>query len=141
MMIVLKIMFLLLKCCNNKQEFLIIRFVSDLSENHFFWIENDRMSLRLFYVDHERYKLKQNCCNDKSRCIDFYFDEVSEIKMNQHEYFYKRFDEPSERRSRGFFKDEWFTLSLLLIFFKQFRQNTSDLNIEFDKTFIKTCKF
>ena len=58
MIIVFKIMSLLLKCCNNKQKFLIIRLVSDLSENHFSWIKNDRMSLRLFNIDHERYKLR-----------------------------------------------------------------------------------
>ena len=40
------------------------------------------MSLRLFYADHERYKLRQNRCNDKPRCIDFYFDEISEVEMN-----------------------------------------------------------
>ena len=65
MMIVFKIISSLLKCCNNKQKFLIMRFVFDFSENHFFKIKNDRMSLRLFYADHERYKLRQNCCNDK----------------------------------------------------------------------------
>ena len=64
-MIVFKIMSSLLKCCNNRQKFLIMRFVFDFSENHFFLKKNDRMSLCLFYVDHERYKLKQNRCNDK----------------------------------------------------------------------------
>ena len=99
------------------------------------------MSLRLFYADHERYKLKQNRCNDKSRCIDFYFDEIFEIKMNQHEHFCKRFNESSERLSCDLFKDEWLILSLLFIFFKQFRQNTSDFSIESDKTFIEIRKF
>ena len=99
------------------------------------------MSLRLFYVDYERYKLKQNRCNDKFWCIDCYFDEVSEIKMNQHERFYKRFNESSKRLSRGLFKDEWLILSFLFTFFKQFRQDTSDLSIEFDKTFIEIHKF
>ena len=101
-----KIMSSLLKCCDNKQKFLIMRFVFDFSENHFSWIEDDRMSLRLFYVDHEHYKLKQNRCNDKSWCIDFYFDEISEIKMNQYERFRKRFNESSERLSRDLLKDE-----------------------------------
>ena len=119
-MIVLKIVPSLLKCCDNKQEFLIMRLVSDLNGNHFFWIKDDRMSLRLFYADHERYKLKQNHCNGKFWCIDFYFNEISEIKMNQHEHFCKRFDELSEHLSRDLFKDEWFTLSFLFIFFKQF---------------------
>ena len=32
-------------------------------------------------------------------------------------------------------------MSFLLIFFKQFRQNTNDLNIESDKTFIEIYKF
>ena len=35
-MIVFKIMLLLLKCCNNKQKFLIMRLVFDFSENCFF---------------------------------------------------------------------------------------------------------
>ena len=141
MMIVFKIILSLLKCCDNKQKFLIMRLVSDFSENHFFWIKDDRISLRLFYVDHERYKLKQNRCNDKFWCIDFYSDEDSEIKMNQHERFRKRFDKSSKRLSCDLLKDEWFILFLLFTFFKQFRQNTSDLNIEFNKTFIKICKF
>ena len=34
-MTVFKIMPSLLKCCDNKQEFLIMRLVSDLNENHF----------------------------------------------------------------------------------------------------------
>ena len=34
-MIILKIISLLLKCCNNKQEFLIMHFVSDFNGNHF----------------------------------------------------------------------------------------------------------
>ena len=141
MMTVFKVMPSLLKCCDNKQEFLIMRLVSDFSGNHFSWIKNDRMSLRLFYAGHERYKLEQNRCNDKLRCIDFYSDEISEIKTNQHERFRKRLDESLKRLSRGLFKDEWFILSFLLILFKQFRQNTSDFNIELDKTSIKICKF
>ena len=141
MMTVFKIMFSLLKCCDNKQKFLIMRLVSDFSKNHFFWIKGDRMSLRLFYADHERYKLKQNRCNDKLRCIDFYSDEIFEVKMNQHERFRKRFNESSKRLPRGLLKDEWFTLSSLLTFFKQFCQSTSDLNIKFDKTFIEIRKF
>ena len=99
------------------------------------------MSLRLFYVDHERYKLKQNRCNDKLWCIDFYSDEISEIKMNQHERFRKRFNESSKRLPRDLFNDEWLILSFLFTFFKQFCQNTSDLNIESDKTFIEIRKF
>ena len=141
MIIVLKIMSLLLKCCDNKQKFLIMRLVSDLSKNYFSWIKNDRMSLRLFYADHKRYKLKQNRCNDKLWCIDFYSDKISEIKMNQHERFYKRLDESSKRLPRDLFKNEWLILSSLFIFFKQFRQSTSDFNIKSDKTFIKIRKF
>ena len=118
-----------------------MRLVSGLSENHFFWVENDRMSLRLSYAGHERYKLKQNRCNDKFWCIDFYSDEISEIKMNQHRRFRKRFDEPSKRLPRDLLKDEWFILSFLFISFKQFRQNTSDLSIKSDKTFIEIRKF
>ena len=121
MMIVFKIIFSLLKCCNNKQEFLIMCLIFDLSENYFFWIKNDRMLLCLFYVDHKRYKLRQNCCNDKLWCIDFYFNEISEVKMNQHKHFRKRFDESSKRLPRDLWKDEWFILSFLFIFFKQFR--------------------
>ena len=64
------------------------------------------MSLRLFYAGHERYKLEQNRCNDKFRCIGFYSDEISEIKMNQHERFYKRLDESSERLPYDLLKDE-----------------------------------
>ena len=141
MMIVFKIIFSSLKCCDNKQEFLIMRFISDLSENHFSWIKGDRMSLCLFYVDHERYKLKQNRCNDKFWSIDFYFNKISEIKMNQHKHFRKRFDESSKRLLRGLLKNEWLILSFLLIFFKQFRQSTSDFSIESDKMFIKIYKF
>ena len=63
--IVFKIMSSLLKCCDNKQKFLIIRLVFDFNKYHFFRLKDDRISLRLFYVDHERYKLKQNRCNDK----------------------------------------------------------------------------
>ena len=107
----------------------------------FFWIKNDRMPLRLFYADHECYKLKQDRCNDKFWCIDFYFDEIFEIKMNQHECFCKRFNELSKRLSRDLLKDEWFILSFLLTFFKQFRQSTNDFNIESYKTFKKICKF
>ena len=99
------------------------------------------MSLRLFYVGHERYKLKQNCCNNKFWCIDFYSDEISKIKINQHERFCKRFDELSKRLPRDLLKDEWFILSFLLTFFKQFRQSTNDFSIKFDKTFIKIRKF
>ena len=98
-----------------------MRFVFDLSENHLFWIESDRMLLRLFHVGHERYKLKQNRCNDKFWCIDFSSDEISEVKMNQHEHFCKCLDELSKRLSRDFFKDEWFILFFLFTFFKQFR--------------------
>ena len=99
------------------------------------------MSLRLFYVDHERYKLKQDHCNDKLWCINFYSDKISQIEMNQHERFYKRLDESSKRLSRDLLKDEWLILSSLFTFFKQFRQSTSDLNIESDKTFIEIRKF
>ena len=141
MMIVFKIMSSLLKCCDNKQKFLIMRLVSDFSENHFSWIKGDRMPLRLFYADHERYKLRQNRCNDKLWCIDFYSDEISEIKMNQHERFRKRFDEPSKRLPRDLLKNEWLILSSLLTFFKQFRQNTSDFSIKSDKTPIEIRKF
>ena len=140
-MIVFKIISSLLKCCDNKQKFLIIRLIFDFSRNHFSWIENDRMSLRLFYVNHERYKLKQNRYNDKFWCIDFYFNEISEIKMNQHKYFCKRLNESSKRLPHDLLKNEWFILFLLFTFFKQFRQSISDLNIESDKTFIKIRKF
>ena len=141
MMIVFKTMSLLLKCCDNKQEFLIMRLVFNFNENHFFSIKDDRISLYLFYADYERYKLRQNRCNDKFWCIDFYSDEISEIKINQHKCFYKRFDKLSKHLSRDLFKDEWLILSFLFISFKQFCQSTSDFNIEFHKTFIKICKF
>ena len=141
MMIVFKIMSLLLKCCNNKQKFLIIHFVFDFSENHFSDIENDRMLLRLIYVDHERYKLKQNCFIDKLWCMDFYFNKFSKIKMNQYERFYKRFNELSKCLFRDFLQDKWFILSFLFIIFNQFRQSTNDSYIESHKIFIKICKF
>ena len=35
MMIIFKIMFSLLKRCNNEQKFLIMRFVTNFNENHF----------------------------------------------------------------------------------------------------------
>ena len=140
-MLVFKIMFSLLKCYDNKQKFLIMRLVSDFSKNHFFWIKDDRISLCLFYVNHERYKLKQNCCNDKFWCIDFYSDKIFEIKRNQHKRFYKCFNESSKRLLRGLFKNEWSTLFLLFTHFKQFRQSMNDFNIKSYKTFIKIRKF
>ena len=57
-MIVFKIISSLLKYCDNRQEFLIMHFVFDLSENHFSWTKDDRILLDLIYVDHERYKLR-----------------------------------------------------------------------------------
>ena len=99
------------------------------------------MSLRLFSVIRERHELKQNNCNDKIRRIDFYFNEIAEIKMNQHKRFYKRFNKSSKRLSRDVVKNERFVLFFLFIFLKQFRQKPSDLNIKFHKTFIKICEF
>ena len=134
-------MFSLMKCYNNKQKFLIMRFVFDFSKNYFSWVKNNRMSLRLIHVDHDRYKLKQNYCNDKLWCIDFYFNEVFEIKMNQHKRFCKRFNESSKRMPRDLFKTEWLIFFLLFTFFKQFRQSTSDSNIKLHKIVTKICKF
>ena len=65
-MIVFKIMFSLLKCCDDKRKILIMRLVSDFSKNYFFQIKDNRMLLHPIYVDHERYKLKQNRCNNKT---------------------------------------------------------------------------
>ena len=40
------------------------------------------MLLRLSRVVRERHELKQNNCDNKIRRIDFYFNEITEIKMN-----------------------------------------------------------
>ena len=40
------------------------------------------MSLRLFNVEREYHELKQNNCDNKIQRIDFYFNEIIEIKMN-----------------------------------------------------------
>ena len=79
------------------------------------------MLLRLLNVIRERHKLKQNNCDDKIRRIDFYFNEIVEIKMNQHEHFYKCFNKLSKRLSCDVAKNEQFVLLFLFIFFKQFR--------------------
>ena len=49
MMIIFILMFSLLKYYDNEQEFLILRLVSNLNKNHFFWIKDDRILLRLIY--------------------------------------------------------------------------------------------
>ena len=140
MIIIFEIMSSLLKCCDNEQELLIMRFVSDFSENHLSWIENNRMSARLIYADHERYKLKQNRCDGKLWCISFYFNKISEIEMNQHERFYERLNKSSKRLSCAVLKDEWLILFFLLTSFKQFCQSTNNLNIESHETFIEIRK-
>ena len=140
MIIIFEIVFLLLKCCDNEQKLLIMRLVFDLSENHFFRIKDNRISARLIYIDHERYKLKQNRCDDKLWCINFYFNEISEIEMNQHKRFRERFNKSLKRLSCVVFKDEWFILFFLLTSFKQFCQNTSNFNIKSHETFIKIRK-
>ena len=117
-MTIFKIMSSLLNCCNKKQTFLIMRFVSDFIKNYFSWIESNRMSLLLTYVDHERYKLKQNRYNDKLWYIDFSFDEVFKNKMNQHKRFRKHFDESLKRLSCSFLKNEWLILFFPFTFFK-----------------------
>ena len=99
------------------------------------------MSLRLINVRCECYKLKQNNCDDKIRRIDFYYNKISEIKMNQHEHFYKCFDKSSKRLFRDVVKNERFALLFLFIFFKQFRQKLNDFNIKFHEMFIKICEF
>ena len=58
MMIIFKIMFSLLKHCNNEQESLIMRFVTNFSENHLSQIKCNKILLRLFSVIRERYELK-----------------------------------------------------------------------------------
>ena len=99
------------------------------------------MLLRLINVKCKCYELKQNNCDDKIRRIDFYFNKILEIKMNQHKRFYKRFDKSSKRLFRDVVKDEQFVLLFLFIFFKQFCQKSNDFNIKSYKTFIKICKF
>ena len=64
------------------------------------------MSLRLFNVIRERHELKQNNCDDKTRRINFYFNEIAEIKMNQHERFCKRFNKSSKRLFRDVVKNK-----------------------------------
>ena len=99
------------------------------------------MSLRLINVKCKCYKLKQNNYDDKIRRINFYFNEISKIKMNQHERFCKCFNKSLKRLSRDVIKNEQFTLLFLFIFFKQFRQRSSDFNIKSHETFIKIYKF
>ena len=99
------------------------------------------MLLCLFNVIHERHKLKQNNCDDKIRRINLYFNEIAEIKINQHECFYKRFNKSSKRLSRDVVKNEQFVLLFLFTFLKQFRQKSNNLNIKFHETFIKICEF
>ena len=76
------------------------------------------MLLRLFNVIRERYKLKQNNCDDKIRRIDFYFNEIIKIKMNQYERFYKHFDKSLKRLSCDIVKNKQFALFFLFTFFK-----------------------
>ena len=57
------------------------------------------MSLRLFNVIRERHELKSNNYNDKIQRIDFYLNKIIKIKINQHEYFYKRFNKLLKRLS------------------------------------------
>ena len=64
------------------------------------------MLLRLINVKCECYELKQNNYDDKTRRIDLYFNEISEIKMNQHKHFYKHFDKSSKRLSRDIIKNK-----------------------------------
>ena len=97
-----------------------MRFVMNFSENHLFRIKCNEMLLRLFNVIRERHELKQNNCDDKIRRIDFYFNEIVEIKINQHEHFYKRFDKLSKRLSCDVVKNERFALFFLFTFLKQF---------------------
>ena len=141
MMIIFKIMFSLLKRCNNIQKFLIIHLITNFNKNYLFRIKCNEISLRLFNVIRECHELKQNNCDDKIQYIDLYFNEIIEIKMNQHKYFYKCFNKSSKRLSCNVVKDEWFVLLYLFIFFKQFRQKLNNFNIKSHETFIKSCKF
>ena len=104
MIIIFKILPLLLKRCNNEQKFLIIYLIFNFNKNYFFRIKDNSMSSRLIYVDHERYKLKQNRCDDKFSCMDFYFNKISEIKINQHKYFHERSNELSKYLFYDLFK-------------------------------------
>ena len=83
-----------------------MRLVTNFNENHLFRIKRNEMLLRLFSVIHKYHKLKQNNCDDKIRRIDFYFNEIIEIKMNQHERFCKHFDKSSKRLFRDIVKNE-----------------------------------
>ena len=82
MMIIFKIMFSLLKRCNNEQKFLIMRFITNFNENHFFQIKRNKILLRLFSVVRERYELKRNNYDNKIQRINFYFNKIAEIKIN-----------------------------------------------------------
>ena len=64
------------------------------------------MLLHLFNVIRERHELKQNNCDDKTRRIDFYFNEIIEIKMNQYKRFCKRFNKSSKRLFHDIIKNE-----------------------------------
>ena len=140
-MIIFKIMFSLLKRCNNEQKFLIMRFIMNFNKNHFSQIKCNEMSLRLFNVIRERHELKQNNYNDKIRRINLFFNEIIEIKINQHKHFYKRFNKLSKRLFRDVVKNEQFILLFLFTFLKQFRQKSNDFNIKFHETFIEICEF
>ena len=83
-----------------------MRLIFDFNKNHLFRIKRNEILLRLINVKCKYYKLKQNNCNNKIQCIDFYFNEIFEIKMNQHERFYKRFNKSLKRLSRDVVKNE-----------------------------------
>ena len=64
------------------------------------------MLLRFINFKCEFYKLKQNNCDNKIQRIDFYFNEIIEIKMNQHKRFYKCFNKSLKRLFRDVVKNE-----------------------------------
>ena len=99
------------------------------------------MSLCLFNVIRERHELKQINYDDKIRRIDFYFNKIVEIKMNQYKRFYKRFNKSLKCLSRDIVKNKQFTLFFLFISFKHFRQELNNFNIKSYKMFIKICEF
>ena len=64
------------------------------------------MLLRLFNVIRERHELKQNNCDNKIQRIDFYFNKIIEIKINQHKRFCKCFNKSSKYLFRDIVKNE-----------------------------------
>ena len=57
----------------------------------------NELLLRLISVECEYHELKQKDYDDKIQRIDFYLNEISKIKINHHERFYKCFNKTLKR--------------------------------------------